>query len=263
MGHALSFGIGAMVLGDRLAGVRCEVETDFRAVTDGDLDSVDLFHLPRQEAIAFLRRIAIQHGYEEPATESAEEPADAPEIEAPKVEAAEVEVPGVENASNTARVRLLLLGEVRIEVDGDSIDIPTAKGLEMFVFLAVHPARQTREEICATFWPDVEQPQAGYRFHAALSDLRKRLWAVTGSTRKLTSFIEAENGTYWITRERVWIDLWEFRSALADARKATDSETKAAALDRAAEMRHACAPSTSTPTSPASISNRLPRRKRP
>ncbi|MFC0861678.1 LysM peptidoglycan-binding domain-containing protein [Sphaerimonospora cavernae] len=241
MGHALSFGIGAMVLGDRLAGVRCEVGTDFRAVADGDLDGVDLFHLPRQEAIAFLRRIAIQHGHEEPAAEAAEEPADAreieaPKVEAPKLEAAEVEASEVENASNAARVRLFLLGEMRIEVDGEPNDIPTAKGLEMLVLLAVHPAGQTKEEICATLWPDVEQPQAGYRFHAALSDLRKRLWAATGSNRKLTSFVEAENATYRIDRQHVWIDLWEFQNALADARKATDPEAKAAALDRAAEV---------------------------
>lgn len=224
MGHAPRLGIGAIVLGDQLTGARCEVGTDFSANADGDLDGVDLFHLPRQEAIAFLRRVAIQHGYEEPAAEAGEEAS------------SKIEAPEVQNASNAALVRLLLLGEVRVEVDGESIDIPTAKGLEMLVLLAVHPRGQTREEICATLWPDVEEPQVGYRFHAALSDLRKRLWAATGSNRKLTRFVESENGTYRIDREHVWIDLWEFQSSLADARKATDAEAKAAALDRAAEV---------------------------
>ncbi|WP_055483739.1 LysM peptidoglycan-binding domain-containing protein [Sphaerimonospora mesophila] len=225
------FGIGAVLLGDRLPGARCEVGADFRASAEGDLDGVDLFRLPQQEAITFLRRIAIQHGHKDPATEATGEAAEVPEVEAP-----EVEVPEVQSALNTARFRLLLLGEVRLEIDGEPIDIPTAKGLEMLVLLAVHPAGQTKEEICAILWPDVEQPQAGYRFHAALSDLRKRLWAASGSNRKLTSFIGAENGTYRIDREHVWIDLWEFHAALADARKATDSETKASALDRAAEV---------------------------
>ncbi|WP_433498568.1 LysM peptidoglycan-binding domain-containing protein [Sphaerimonospora sp. CA-214678] len=218
------FGIGAVLLGDRLAGPWCEVGADFWASAEGKLDGVELFHLPRQEAAVFLRRVAIQHGYEKPA-------------EVPREEAdSEIEAPEVQNASNAAPVRLLLLGEVRVEVAGEPIDIPTAKGLEMLILLAVHPRGQAKEEICATLWPDVEQPQAGYRFHAALSDLRKRLWTATGSNRKLTSFIWAENGTYRIDREHVWIDLWEFHAALADARKATDPETKAAALDRAAEV---------------------------
>ncbi|XVQ86456.1 LysM peptidoglycan-binding domain-containing protein [Microbispora siamensis] len=226
MGHAPRLGIGAIVLGEQLAGARCEVGVDFRAAAEGELDGVDLFHLPRQEVIAFLRRIAIQHGHEDSAAETAEEAAKAPETE----------IPEVRNAPNAARIRLLLLGEVRVQVDGGPIDIPTAKGLEMLVLLAVRSGGQTREEICATLWPDVEQPQAGYRFHAALSDLRKRLWAATGSNRKVTSFIEAESVTYRIDREHVWVDLWEFHRALAEARKATDSEVKAAALDRAAEV---------------------------
>ncbi|WP_030509477.1 AfsR/SARP family transcriptional regulator [Microbispora rosea] len=209
MGHAPRLGIGAIVLGEQLAGARCEVGADFRATAEGELDGVDLFHLPRQEVIAFLRRIAIQHGHEDSAAETAEEAAEAPEPE----------IPEVQNASNAARVRLLLLGEVRVEVDGEPIDIPTAKGLEMLVLLAVHPGGRMREEICATLWPDVEQPQAGYRFHAALSDLRKRLWAATGSNRRVTTFIEAESVTYRMDREHVWVGLWEFQSALAEARK--------------------------------------------
>lgn len=218
MEYAPRLGIGAILLGDRLAEDGCEVGTDFRAV-GGDLDGADLFHLSQQEAIVFLRRIAMQHGYEEPAED---EPA--------------AEIPVVENTTATTRVRLLVLGEVRVEIDGEPVDIPTAKGMEMLVLLAVHPNGRTREEICAELWPDVGEPQAGYRFHAALSDLRKRLWAATGTTRKEMNFIEAESGTYRIDREHVWIDLWEFHRALAEARKATDSEAKAAALDRAAEV---------------------------
>ncbi|GAA4211430.1 LysM peptidoglycan-binding domain-containing protein [Microbispora amethystogenes] len=236
IGHAPSIGIGTIVLGDQLDEARCEVRADFQAVADGELDGVGLFHLQRSEAIAFLRQIAIQHGHEELAAQQLTDilENEVSGTEAPEAKAVEVEVSEVENASNTARLRLLLLGEVRAEVNGEPIDIPTAKGLEMLVLLAVRPGGQTREEICATLWPDVEQPQAGYRFHAALSELRKRLWATTGSNRKLTSFIEAENATYRIDREHVWVDLWEFQSALADARKAMDPEIKAAALDRAA-----------------------------
>lgn len=218
MEYAPRLGIGAILLGTRLAEAGCEVGTDFRAV-GGDLNGTDLFHLSQQEAIVFQRRIAMQHGYEEPAED---EPA--------------AEIPVVENAPATTRVRLLVLGEVRVEIDGEPVDIPTAKGMEMLVLLAVHPNGRTREEICAELWPDVGEPQAGYRFHAALSDLRKRLWAATGTTRKETNFIEAESGTYRIDRQHVWIDLWEFHRALAEARKATDPEAKAAALDRAAEV---------------------------
>lgn len=216
--YAPRLGIGAILLGTRLAEAGCEVGTDFRAV-GGDLDGADLFHLSQQEAIVFLRRIAMQHGYEEPAED---EPA--------------AEIPVVENTPATTRIRLLVLGEVRVQIDGEPVDIPTVKGMEMFVFLAVHPNGRTREEICAELWPDVGEPQAGYRFHAALSDLRKRLWAATGSNRKVTSFIEAESVTYRIDREHVWVDLWEFHRALAEARKAIDPEAKAAALDRAAEV---------------------------
>ena len=112
----------------------------------------------------------------------------------------------------------------------------SAKALELFVLLAVHPKGLDREEICEHLWPDLEGTLAGYRFHTALKDLRAALRGASGLGEKEASFVERSGKTYRIEARRVDVDLWAFHRALANARTVGNDKARTAALEVVAGM---------------------------
>ncbi|WP_433347666.1 LysM peptidoglycan-binding domain-containing protein [Microtetraspora malaysiensis] len=224
MGLASSFGIGALVVGQSTSGTTCEVDEDHQVAEASGalaekLRDTTLFHLPEESASAVLHKLAAGNGM------PAEQPAREVDLSVPAPGTAE------------RRVRLSIVGEPIVEVDGKVVDISSrTKALELFVLLAVHPKGLEREEICEYLWPDVEETLAGYRFHSALKDLRVALRECTGLRDKEASFVERSGKTYRIEAEHVDVDLWTFHRALADARTATDGEAKAVALEAVAGL---------------------------
>ncbi|GIH52343.1 DNA-binding transcriptional activator of the SARP family [Microbispora rosea] len=219
-----TFGVGSVLIGRSSSGTTCEIDQDHRvAEATGtlakELRDVTLFHMPANAAATVLDTLAAGNGM--PA-----EPTEKP---------TELEVPPPSTAPQP--VRFAILGAPVIEVSGTPVDISgRAKALELFVLLAVYPKGLDREEICEHLWPDLEETLAGYRFHAALKDLRAALRGASGLGEKEASFIERSGKTYRIEAQRVDVDLWAFHRALADARIAGDDEAKTAALEVVARL---------------------------
>ncbi|MBO4269084.1 LysM peptidoglycan-binding domain-containing protein [Microbispora triticiradicis] len=219
-----TLGVGSVLIGRSSSGTTCEVDQDHRvAEATGtlakELRDVTLFHIPANAAATVLQTLAAGNGM--PA-----EPTEKP---------AELEVPPPSTAPQP--VRFAILGAPVIEASGTPVDISgRAKALELFVLLAVYPKGLDREEICEHLWPDLEETLAGYRFHAALKDLRAALRGASGLGEKEASFIERSGKTYRIEAQRVDVDLWAFHRALADARTAADEEAKTVALEAVARL---------------------------
>ncbi|MFF3671602.1 LysM peptidoglycan-binding domain-containing protein [Microtetraspora malaysiensis] len=224
MGLASGFDIGALMVGRSAFGTTCEVGEDHQVAEASGalvekLRDTSLFHLPQESASAVLHKLAVGNGM------PAEQPTQEVDLSVPPPGTAE------------RRVRLSIVGEPIVEVDGKMVDISgRTKALELFVLLAVHPKGLEREEICEYLWPDVEETLAGYRFHSALKDLRVALRESTGLRDKEASFVERSGKTYRIEAEHVDVDLWTFHRALADARTAADGEAKTVALEAVAGL---------------------------
>ncbi|KAA9374855.1 LysM peptidoglycan-binding domain-containing protein [Microbispora cellulosiformans] len=214
-----TFGVGSVLIGRSSSGTTCEIDRDHRvAEATGtlakELRDVTLFHMPANAAATVLQTLAAGNGM----------PAD------PTAKPTELEVPLPSTAPQP--VRFAILGAPVIEVNGTPVDISgRAKALELFVLLAVHPKGLDREEICEHLWPDLEETLAGYRFHAALKDLRAALRGASGLGEKEASFVERSSKTYRIEAQCVDVDLWAFHRALVDARTAGNDEARTAALE--------------------------------
>lgn len=225
MGLASAFGVGAVLAGHSTSGTTCEIDQNHR-VTDttgnlaDDLRDATLFHLTEDAANALLHTLATGNGM------PTEEPAPAP---------AEPAVPPPSPVAQP--VRFGIVGEPSLEVNGKTVDLSRrTKALELLVLLTVHPKGLDREQICDHLWPELDETLAGYRFHAALKDLRAALREASGLGEKEATFIERAGKTYRIAAQHIDVDLWTFHRALADARTATDEQTKTAALEAVAGL---------------------------
>ncbi|MCA2178484.1 LysM peptidoglycan-binding domain-containing protein [Nonomuraea glycinis] len=221
---ATNLGIGAVLAGHSPSGTTCELDqthhiTEATGPLAADLRDATLFHLPPEAATSVLHTLATGNGLP---TDHPEQPADLP----------------IPSPSTTPQpVRFTLLGEPAIDVRGTPVDLSKrTKALELFVLLALHPKGLDREEICEHLWPDLEETLAGYRFHAALKDLRIALRDASAPDDKKAHFIERAGKTYRIEAQHIHIDLWTFHQALADARTATTEQAKLAALETAATL---------------------------
>ncbi|WP_431913424.1 LysM peptidoglycan-binding domain-containing protein [Nonomuraea jabiensis] len=221
---AARLGLGAVLTGRSPSGTTCEVDqyhriTEVAGPLGKELRDVTLFHLPPDAAASVLHTLATGNGMP---TEHPEQPANLP----------------VPPPSTTPQpVRFTLLGEPTIDVHGTPVDLSRrTKALELFVLLALHPKGLDREEICEHLWPDLEETLAGYRFHAALKDLRTALRDASAPNDRKTHFVERSGKTYRIEPQHVDVDLWAFHQALADARTATKEQAKLTALETAASL---------------------------
>ncbi|MEO3807305.1 LysM peptidoglycan-binding domain-containing protein [Nonomuraea sp. B1E8] len=223
---ASSLGVGSVLTGHAPSGTTCELDQNHR-ITEAtgpmaaELRDATLFHLPPGAATSLLHTLATGNGM----------PVDHPE------HPADLAVP--EPSTTPQPVRVTLLGEPAIDIHGTPVDLSRrTKALELFVLLALHPKGLSREQICDHLWPDLEETLAGYRFHAALKDLRTALRDACPPDDKKAHFIERSGKTYRIEPQHIHIDLWTYHQALADARTATDEHAKRAALHTAAALCH-------------------------
>ncbi|MDF5758419.1 LysM peptidoglycan-binding domain-containing protein [Spongiactinospora sp. TRM90649] len=233
MGIAAAFGAGAVLAGHSASGSVCTIDSD-HTVTEAtgdlarELRDATLFHLPLDGAQTTLRTLATAHGLPHESPKPSDSPGRPAGPQPP---------PPAPSTSDAPPVRFAILGSPTIEINGTELDLTgRAKALELFVLLAVHPTGLDREQICEHLWPDVEETLAGYRFHAALKDLRAALRTAADPDGKAATFIERSGTTYRIAPGGVDVDLWAMHRALADARTATSEETKTDALETVARL---------------------------
>ena len=79
-----------------------------------------------------------------------------------------------------------LLGEFRIEQDGELISLPTRKAEALLAFLILNPEKHTREKLAAIFWGDSPDSSARGSLRKALTFLRKHIYPEIVITTKDT-----------------------------------------------------------------------------
>ena len=68
-------------------------------------------------------------------------------------------------------LRVHLLGELSVEVEGERRDLPPGRPAELFAWLALHPGLHPRSTVAGRFWPDVLDA-------SARASLRNAVWAI-------------------------------------------------------------------------------------
>ncbi len=137
--------------------------------------------------------------------------------------------------SGTPRAaRLVLFGPPRLEIEGATLPASswrTQRAFHVMVYLAFHPRGAGRDALIDSFWPG-RQAAAGRRnFHPTLSYIRSVLPRAEVAPLLRDAEVYRLNPEYPLS-----CDVWEFTTALADARRAEDDREKLAALERAAAL---------------------------
>jgi class 3 adenylate cyclase/tetratricopeptide (TPR) repeat protein len=113
-----------------------------------------------------------------------------------------------------AMLRLRLLGELTIELDGRSLEPPTSRRARALLgWLALERGMHARSRLAARFWPDVLDESARTSLRSALSGLRRALGP--DSEQYL---IAGRDDVGLAGDSLVWTDVEEFERCLAQAR---------------------------------------------
>jgi DNA-binding SARP family transcriptional activator len=102
-------------------------------------------------------------------------------------------------------LRVRLLGELRLQVDGEDVPAPAGRPVRaLLAWLALHPGRHSRADAAAALWPDVLDRSARASLRTALSTLRASVGDGLAADRDAVGLRDA------------WVDALEF-AALAEA----------------------------------------------
>jgi DNA-binding SARP family transcriptional activator len=125
-------------------------------------------------------------------------------------------------------MEVALFGALDVRVDGRPVPYWFGRrGPGVLRYLLSRPGRRcTRDELLATFWPDVDPDLARNRLQVAVSGLRKAFLAVTS-----VNVIEFAEGGYRVNPDlAVEGDVDRFEASMAIARRASTEEAEYAAL---------------------------------
>jgi DNA-binding SARP family transcriptional activator len=118
-------------------------------------------------------------------------------------------------------LRIELFGAFRVVVDGCAVPDPVwhrRKPAALVKLLAMAPSHQLhREQVIDALWPDRDPRSAGANLRKALHQARR---ALGGAAEEPMIASDAE--LVWLPRGGLWLDVQEFRTAVAQARRAGD-----------------------------------------
>ncbi|MFN8622453.1 MAG: AAA family ATPase [Chloroflexota bacterium] len=108
-----------------------------------------------------------------------------------------------------ARVRIELLGPVRVTIDGAPLAVDTRKAVALLAWLAVNRRPAARETIAGLLWPDADDADAKGALRRTLSVLRSGLH---------DAGLEVDRSMVGLRPDEVDVDAWRFTDALAAVR---------------------------------------------
>jgi DNA-binding SARP family transcriptional activator/tetratricopeptide (TPR) repeat protein len=108
-----------------------------------------------------------------------------------------------------SRLRIEILGPVRVELDGAPLVVDTRKAIALLAFLAVTGRRASRETLAALLWPESDEAGAHGALRRTLSVLKAALGGVG---------LVIDRGSVAFRPDELEVDVWRFRAALARVR---------------------------------------------
>ncbi|MGB3713725.1 MAG: AAA family ATPase [Candidatus Promineifilaceae bacterium] len=111
-------------------------------------------------------------------------------------------------------LRIQLLGQFKLQVDGDPLKLPSRQAQSLLAYLLLHRGRSLRRELVAgLLWPDIEEDKARSRLRYAIWQLRKAF----GDEYLLADKIELAFNTesdYWLDVDAILGSVLEDRPLL-------------------------------------------------
>src|SRR5690606_30241699 len=129
-------------------------------------------------------------------------------------------------APETARLQVLALGPLQVEINGRPLEPSawrSARPRELLVYLLMHPAGCTKEQVGLSFWPEASTAQLRNNFHVTLHRLRRAL----GSPDWVTLVGER----YVVDVDRVDFDAARFGREIVAAKHALVRQAEGAARE--------------------------------
>ncbi|MFE7872007.1 hypothetical protein ACFUYE_16840 [Micromonospora humida] len=133
-----------------------------------------------------------------------------PELPRPR-QAARHEPPRLSIAPRQ-RLHLRVLGDPQLLIDGEPLTIRRSAGLQVLVYLAVHPTGADTARLTEAIWPGLPRRSLTGRLYTALSDLRSTI-----RTASDLPVIDHSDDRYRLNPAHVEVDLWGLRTAIHQA----------------------------------------------
>jgi predicted ATPase/DNA-binding SARP family transcriptional activator len=155
-------------------------------------------------------------------------PAAPPAVAVPRI------VTGSASAAPAA-LRVAALGPLRIERDGEPLPADAwsyGRPRELLLYLLLHPAGRTRDQIGAEFWPEASSAQVKNSFHVTVHHLRRTLGGA--------DWVVFENDRYSLNRGQgceLDVEVFEARLTAALRAEAAGAGSEAALRDALALYR--------------------------
>ena len=120
-------------------------------------------------------------------------------------------------------LKLWLLGQPRIELDGEPIELQRRKALALLVYLAVTGEAQRRDSLATLFWPEADQSSARTALRRDLSELNRELgqaWLdIDRETVRLKPGVDPPAGH----GQACWLDIDQFHQSAGGVHAARPS----------------------------------------
>ncbi|WP_307847012.1 hypothetical protein [Micromonospora sp. D93] len=125
--------------------------------------------------------------------------------------------------ASTRRLRLRVMGEPTLLVDGEPLTIRRTAALQILVFLATnHPNGATTSQLADAIWPAVPRRSLTGRLYTTLSELRTVIRDASGM-----HVIEHTDDRYRLNPAHLNVDLWQLQAAIHHAASAVTNTTAA------------------------------------
>ena len=110
-------------------------------------------------------------------------------------------------------LQIRLFGQLELRIGDQVLPLPGRRhGQLVFAYLALNPGLHSRISIASLFWPEVLDSSARASLRSAVASLRRSLGA------DASGYLNVERERLGLVDENVWVDVREFRRAVAEGR---------------------------------------------
>ncbi|WP_228543847.1 hypothetical protein [Micromonospora sp. S-DT3-3-22] len=120
------------------------------------------------------------------------------------------------------RLRLRVLGDPQLLIDGEPLTIRRSAGLQVLVYLAVHPSGADTAQLTDAAWPGLPRHSLTGRLYTAVSDLRSTI-----RTASDLPVIDHSDDRYRLNPAHIDVDLWQLHTTIHHATTALAPATTA------------------------------------
>ncbi|MDG4793494.1 BTAD domain-containing putative transcriptional regulator [Micromonospora sp. WMMD1082] len=120
------------------------------------------------------------------------------------------------------RLRLRVLGDPELLIDGEPVAVRRSAALHVLVYLAAHPAGADTGQLTDAIWPGLPRHSLSGRLYTTLSDLRATIRTASG-----LHVIDHTDDRYRLHPEHIDVDLWHLNTAIRHAATAINDTRSA------------------------------------